>query len=983
MQSLRFWKNWLNDFRLIWFVTAGIFVFSIVFLWFNWFNGADGVIHWEHLQDQKVIESTVHSFRSGAFELSVPAENYVIIEYFNGSTIAVNKVASVVFVIVLLLCSVVFLTVITMAQRFWYFVGMGLFILFIVSLRLEVLSLFFQRNQIPLISVVILYSFLSYYFHALNASVTFPKRLLVFSAVTFIICVVVFLFSAVPYPGLHLAVTGYTVAMVLTVLFILMIAHEIPAAFVYIASQGNTKSLRHFIIINTVYLFYVIITCLHEMNVIHWNFIYINVYLLFSISAVLGLWGFKLRESLYSNIFSFSPYGAYFYAALASISFITIGQLLGSSNDPALRIITDAIIFSHVGYGVIFLTYVISNFVLMLAQNLAVYKVMYKANRMPYFTFRLGGLIAVLGFVFYSSWSEYVYNGIAGFYNNIGDLYVAIDRSEIAETYYEQGKNYGFENNHANYALAGLKSERLNLEEAHQHYKLANGSKPTVYSVVNEGNLFIWENNFFDAIKSYHKGNEKIHGSGEIENNLGAAYGRVHNIDSALVFLNKARNHHRSKASAETNFFALMAMEYLPIDSDSVLKIFENPSEATISNAIALASVQGRKFNPVIDPFAKRQLTLYTATLLSNYIVMNAKSLDSLFINKAYALASDSVNSDYSEALKSSIAFAYYHAGNVSKALKVLAELVYVSQSYQGKYNYIMGLWALEQNNPIAAASYFTYAVEANYKEGKLYQAISLSDAQRINEALIAWDTVSNNSSETQKQMAAAIKRILKTSLLDAQTFSDPEKYQFCRYRFSIKDTVAFSKFINTFENNDYKAQALLDMTRRQYEWNNGKGAIECFNKIGGLKLTDSTLYREIQHMELLMLAHQRELRTLARQINKGVSFGESKKLEKIYFTALLNEAANDTINANRNFGILGTYNPYFEEGVIAAANYFRKRDAASLKPYTLLVEAIQVNNNSVKLLRAYSEEAKRMGFTEYSESALERVGELYKKELN
>jgi hypothetical protein len=48
---------------------------------------------------------------------------------------------------------------------------------------------------------------------------------------------------------LHLAVTGYTMALVLTVFFILMVAHEIPAAFVYIVSQGNSKSLRHFAII--------------------------------------------------------------------------------------------------------------------------------------------------------------------------------------------------------------------------------------------------------------------------------------------------------------------------------------------------------------------------------------------------------------------------------------------------------------------------------------------------------------------------------------------------------------------------------------------------------------------------------------------------------------------------------------------------------------------------------------------------------------
>src|SRR6188768_2144731 len=139
MQSLFFWKSWSKDYRWIWYGAAGLFSITLIFLWFSYFRGADGVIHWERLQEQKVVETTIHTFRLGPFELNVPGESYVIFEYFNGSEVQPNTTASYFFLAILATCAVLIFTVISTLERFWYYVGMALFILFIVSLRLEVL----------------------------------------------------------------------------------------------------------------------------------------------------------------------------------------------------------------------------------------------------------------------------------------------------------------------------------------------------------------------------------------------------------------------------------------------------------------------------------------------------------------------------------------------------------------------------------------------------------------------------------------------------------------------------------------------------------------------------------------------------------------------------------------------------------------------------------------------------------------------------
>src|SRR5690606_29832146 len=158
--------------------------------------------------------------------------------------------------------------------------------------------------------------------------------------------------------------------------------------------------------------------------------------------------------------------------------------------------------------------------------------------------------------------------------------------------------------------------------------------------------------------------------------------------------------------------------------------------------------------------------------------------------------------------------------------------------------------WALEQGNPERAASFFDYAVMQNYKKAKLYKAIALTEDGQLPEARIAWDTVLNNATEGEAVIAGEIKRIIDTPAAQAIDLPDPLKYQFCRYKLNVYDTVMFDRIVPTFENNDYKASALLDMARRQFDWSELNKAKRYFNQVGGLELTDERLYNEIQHFE-------------------------------------------------------------------------------------------------------------------------------------
>jgi hypothetical protein len=976
MQALFFWKDWARTDRMIWFAFCTIFVLSLGYLWFSWGKGNDNVIDWNKIQEQKTIETVIHTFRVGPFSMNVPAESYAILEYLQGGNLHHNVFASYVFLVVLALSAILLLSVISTFERFWYFAAMGVFIVFVASLRLDVLAIFGMVNYSIPIATMVAFVSVSYYFKSFRPDLTLAQRFIFFTAIALVLGLLIYFFAESPLPFLHLAVAAYTPALVLSLLFVIMIAHEIMVSFVYIASQGSSKSLQHFSLITLIYLVNIIITCLHETGFLEWTFVYVNIYLLLTISTILGLWGFKLRETLYENIMPFGPVGALFFIGLACICFITTAQLLANANDAALKVITDIIIFSHAGFGIIFFTYVFANFFGMMASNLPIHKILYKPTRMPYFTFRFAGLIATLAFVFYMNWREYVYHGMAGFYNYVGDLYIMQDNETFGRSFYEQSRSHAFQNHRANYALAMIKSARLDFEQAMKNYDLANGKRPSDYSLVNKGNLYLWRKMSFQAIGAFRE-NAAVRQSAALSNNLGFAYATIHHVDSSLFFINQARSEQLTSSSAQANFFALAASEYLQVKTDSVLKLFDTKSPTVQANAIALATLFRQPLKVEVDPLEHEDLNLYTATLLNNYIIRNAKTLDTTFANKALRIASLPDNFIFSEALKSSLAYAFYHQSNVTKALEILAEFSYTTQDYRGKYNYIMGLWAMEQESPSAAVDYFTHAVNANYKDAKLYNAVALTELGRINEALIAWDSASVRASEGAVEMAKQIKYILTLPVSQAVSLEDPQKYQFCRYRLSVNDTIEFSRLVSTFEFPDYKGQSLLDMAKKQYDAGRIIPAIRFFNRLGGLELLDKKLYEDIRYFELRMLASRNEVQNLAAQINKGVAFENTRILEKMLYTAMISEASGDSATAEKNYEPLGRMNPFFEEGIIAAAKYYAQKDPSSNQSYDILAEAIQVNGTSIPLLKAYASEAVRMGLEDYATIAINRIQEL------
>jgi hypothetical protein len=289
-----------------------------------------------------------------------------------------------------------------------------------------------------------------------------------------------------------------------------------------------------------------------------------------------------------------------------------------------------------------------------------------------------------------------------------------------------------------------------------------------------------------------------------------------------------------------------------------------------------------------------------------------------------------------------------------------------------GKYNHVLGLWALEQDNVQAAVKFLERSLAQNYPASAFPMAVAYTEAGMQQEALQIWDALSADSDEFEL-IAQALGKVLRADIKDLSNLTDAEKYQFSRYRVNYTDTTIFFKVIERIETPEYVAQAYLDLSKKYFKVDELNMAIRIFNRISGIALRDENLFKRIQLFEIHLLAAQRDFANLSQALTPEL-LNSFNVLEQLYFNTLLSDLDEST--SKENFEILGTNNPYFEEAILAAAEYFANDEDES-KTYNILVDAVILNPESVKLNKGYALEAMRAGYKQFAIDALERLQSL------
>lgn len=967
MEIHKFWKAWSKQDATVYKILLLIFILCGVAFVIFYYTGIDLAYDWQINNNIKPIPAPLKEVKVGLLSFFIEGVNYLNLQEYTAG-LSGNFVGPAIFLISVFFISLsAILTAATHMNRFWFFVVMALMIFLFLSLRLDNLLLFGKADRTGLIVALILFIGPSYYFHAINQKINTTQRLLFMLAASALFLTLIVGFAEAEYPVLAFANYALIPPVIIAILFIIIVAHEIIAFFLYVITINNNEFSKnsdiHFSVITILYLLALLFTHLVNTRFISWDLIYLNPFLILLLSAAYGIWGFAKKRGLYENILRFEPYGAILYLAMGMITFGVIAYLFITGNDPVIESFEDIILFTHIGYGVIFFIYVLANFFTLLHNNERVFVVVYKPTRMPYFTAQLAGLIATLAF-FFQSGQVSLDQARSGFYNAEADYYYQVGNYEMAKELYRQGAIFGFNNHHSNFGLASIYRQEDDPARAAYFFHQATRRKPTEYAFINLSEVYSRNDSYFESLFTLQDGMKIFPSSGVLANNLALRYNRINAVDSALYFIAAAREDQRTAEKALANEFGIYAANNILPDATTLKEEYSQTDNLEYKTHLLLL------LNQYIENVAAPSPTLLTGdstltineyAFLQNYILNQIENLDSIDV-KGIAKFVEKAGSFFAPPLSELMAFASYEQGRVIDALDELNRLMNESTDKKDYYSVLLASIALNEWEPQIAVNYLGEINEAADTLGRIaglrsIAGFMLADRDLVDSATLRLEDV-HPFSEIRQGM-----RLFAEDLTDSSTFF---------YVGMNRESLTPNDIINMSANLTDRALAaelmtfLVNIYIEEGNAANARLFLEALREMHSERMGSI-----VNKAELKILYHEENYNRLFELFNEN---GVANPADSLLYRAL-EEKFSDQPEAREKFIQLASMNPFFEEGVIEAAKYFSNEE--DLLSYRILQNAIQYNDSSPDLYKAYIVVSLENGLTSYADDAMERLREL------
>ena len=380
---------------------------------------------------------------------------------------------------------------------------------------------------------------LQYYFEDLS----FVWRLLIYSIAVFGSFGLMTSLAQIPNPVYFLAVNFIPASVVVTALLAMFTAHEMIALLIGFLSRGmkGSNGFLHFIILSVIYLLNLLAIYFNHQGWFDWDFA-VNPMIILAISAGLGIWGITRQQNQSDDFLLPGPLGPLAIMALAVVAMSASTFFYTSGNDAAVETILSMSLYAHIGFGLIFVLYVIANFGAYLKENRPVAQVLYKPTAMPFFTFRFAGTIAMLAFILYNFWLRPINDTKGARDAAIGDYYILTGDIKMAEGFYKKSDYYAYHNHKANFTLANIEAVRGNSVKERQYYMIAAERRPTLQAFMNSLNTFDQSHSPLTQFGFLNQAKEDYPNNGVVNNAYGLLYSKINQTDSAIVYFKQSHS---------------------------------------------------------------------------------------------------------------------------------------------------------------------------------------------------------------------------------------------------------------------------------------------------------------------------------------------------------------------------------------------------------------------------------------------------------
>jgi hypothetical protein len=967
MLPLVFWRSWPTGIKRWTGFLLTAAALALVFYWWAYFFGESFTFGWYLEQIPETIQLPLQKFILAGFETEINYRHFLILGKFAGGEVQVYPWLHYSAWIFILIGLVVILAVCTTFPRFWFVFSMAIFIFLITTFEPAQLKLFGTSGNASLIIILVLLIGPAYYLNAFAENSGISFRILIMSAAVTLLIVLVHLFSGISSPAMYLTSQGILLPIVLSLIFIFFVAHEIIYLFLYLITRSNTinskNSTLHFVAISSIYLAALLISILANIWLFEVGSSVVNAFFILSISAGLGFWNLLRRENLFITVLPSGQLMTLLYLGFALITLITIGIAFSTANDSLIESFEDLILFSHFAFGLTFFIYIIANFFNLLHENQKVYRVAFQPQRMPFFTYRLAGVIVVLAFFFQSGKISYE-QALAGRFNFVGDYYLYRGNFSLASQFFQQGSQYGYNNHRSNYALAKLADYQEEENTPRFYFQRAIAKKPTAYAYLNLAREYEEQGKFFDALFTLREAKTKFPENGAVLNALGIIYSRTNLIDSAVYYLDQASGKSFSSEVASANLYAIMARHRLDESSENLQERFSSAEDlAAKANLLVLMNLNQATSTIADAEFLREDSTLNLEefSFLNNLLLNQGNAVDNDLLD--FATSTQQItNADYQGYLRLAAAYVFIDRLNISKALEIMQQQRYLEAPEPGYTLNLAGLNLLYLQEAARAADFLQEAAETNFPQDPLISSLAYVLAgmpEALQEQLNQFDSLPTEG---------FLSRIQKYLMEDQEIFSAGSDSALFYQSLIFQDRLSHNEQLKTFHllaPGPLKNEFALYHVKQFIDNNQYDLATEFLNEAVFDDL-HPYLEKELQQIRLLLHWKNNEFSLLKSNLNQEIN-----PYFQTFYRGILASQSNDTLSVRLAYDSIAINNPFFEKGILEMSGFYHNHNQ-DLKAYQILLNAYRYNVYSPQILKAYITQSLKMGFTAYAEDALE-----------
>lgn len=920
-------------------VLVAIFIGLLIAMLYGHFMGYDLSISWNVTTTADSREFPAHTFQKGPFQFNITGEKYTLAETFSAGPIERNYVQDAVFLIIIFFGICIILTVSTYLSRFWFIGVMALFIFFIISLHLPEIGLFGynDRSSVPIIILLATYLLPAYFFHAFYTHSAFIIRLIALIGVS----ILVVLFSQVDVITFQeqLISGSYFGLVILTLLFLLLIAEENIYAILYLVtkSKGSKNNHIHFSVFSTIYLGFLVLYYCKKAGLINLEITYFDPYILLGISSLIALWGLQFKKPVFENFISLEK-ARILFAGLGILVFGFLGLSFFRGNDPVYEGMHYFIVYVHLGFGAMFFLYLIINFINPLSEGLEVYKIAYKEQNFPYVSAKLAGLAAVAAFFFLASKEPFLLFR-AGHYNYLGDQAETSNQTQLAQEYFREGSIYGYDNHFSNYKLGYHQLQKGDIDEANYRFGRATLRYPSPHSFVNHAGTFAIAGETTPSIVSLKNGLREFPENNQLLNNLGLTYVDLGDYGQAETYFRQSAGESEWTNANKVNLWKVK----------SAFQLAELKNDYTDGNLAVKTNI----LSTLLENDHEIPLPFDSAAIFPSYpLHRSAFLINSAWYFKdtdVYRVLSNSLTGPIEENMHNTamhaIAMNQYLTGNVNMAVRSLDQLqAQASKQNQAQYLNELGLIALDQHAKKIALDYFEKALEAGSEAALLNKAASLMELGQHKEARKWAETLVAIDSGFQ-ELANDLSKLKNRENLDPNQQLSRLYYFYSEYslpEMSILTNESDTVYLKTL----WEKISKEELKKKNYE------SLKRYMTLFKSRL-NKKFFLETEF--LIGLADDKLVKN---------EHPVSQILQKEDSSRIANDLAN---YANKN--------AFNSPLVIAVANLLKNYDIQLA--YDVMVEAIAINNLSAELYKHYALTALETGLFNYAMEVLPKIESL------